>query len=58
MFTMKNLKKLKKSDLKTIKGGIVPVGCLNWDPKARCCRSWEADYCSNATCPDSPPPAC
>jgi len=48
--SMKNLKKLKKSDLKTIKGGIVPIGCLNWNPKLRCCRTWDEEHYNNPVC--------
>ncbi|MDQ0782687.1 hypothetical protein QF044_002541 [Chryseobacterium sp. W4I1] len=55
---MKNLKKFKREELKTIKGGNVPIGCNSWDPKLRCCRAWASDYCSNMTCPDSPPSGC
>lgn len=52
------MKKLKKAQLKTINGGSAPAGCNNWNPAARCCRAWAADYCGNDTCPDSPPPFC
>lgn len=55
---MKNLKKLERRELKTIKGGIIPLGCLRWDGRNRCCREWEPDFCHNATCPDAPPPFC
>ncbi|WP_156062464.1 bacteriocin-like protein [Chryseobacterium ginsenosidimutans] len=48
---MKNLKKLKKSELKTIKGGSAPLGCNNWNPAARCCRVWDAEHQDNPTCP-------
>lgn len=55
---MKNLKKIKRGELKTIKGGRPPLGCNNWNPAAMCCRSWAPDYCGQITCPDSPPPLC
>ncbi|WP_165570729.1 bacteriocin-like protein [Chryseobacterium luteum] len=55
---MKNLRKLSKGELKIIKGGNPPAGCNGWNQKAMCCREWAADYCGNATCPDSPPPFC
>lgn len=51
IFVMKNLKKLKNSELKTIKGGAVPLGCNNWNPLARCCRVWDSEHESNPTCP-------
>ncbi|WP_343610528.1 hypothetical protein [Chryseobacterium oranimense] len=52
---MKNMRKLNKSDLRVIKGGIIPIGCNSWDPKVRCCRSWDAEHAGNPTCADSPP---
>lgn len=55
---MKNLKKIKRGELKTIKGGRPPLGCNSWNPVAMCCRSWAPDYCGQTTCPDSPPPLC
>jgi hypothetical protein len=55
IFTMKNMRKLNKSDLRVIKGGIIPIGCNSWDPKVRCCRSWDAEHAGNPTCADSPP---
>ncbi|MBK1896060.1 bacteriocin-like protein [Chryseobacterium paridis] len=55
---MKNLRKLNKRELKTIKGGNVPIGCNSWDPRARCCNAWDTDHCQNATCPNSPPSSC
>ncbi|HBV14650.1 hypothetical protein [Chryseobacterium carnipullorum] len=51
-----NMRKLKKGELKTIKGGIVPIGCNSWDPRKRCCRSWDSEHSSNPTCEDAPPP--
>lgn len=51
MFIMKNLKKLKKSELKTIHGGSAPLGCNNWNPIARCCRVWDSEHSGNPTCP-------
>lgn len=47
-----NMKKLKKGELKTIKGGIIPIGCINWDPRKRCCRSWDDDHMNNPVCPE------
>ncbi|WP_416336224.1 bacteriocin-like protein [Chryseobacterium flavum] len=55
---MKNLRKLNKEKLKTIKGGRPPIGCNDWDNIAGCCRAWAPDYCGNTTCPNSPPPSC
>ncbi|WP_250254426.1 hypothetical protein [Chryseobacterium sp. Marseille-Q3244] len=55
---MKNSKKLKRGTLKTIKGGYIPMGCIEWDGRNRCCRSWELDYCNNPSCPDAPPSFC
>lgn len=46
-----NLRKLNKSELKTIKGGAAPIGCDNWNPQARCCRAWDAEHQNNQTCP-------
>ncbi|WPO81801.1 hypothetical protein SD427_13600 [Chryseobacterium sp. JJR-5R] len=48
---MKNLRNLNRSALKTIRGGAAPLGCNNWDPRARCCRAWDAEYQNNPTCP-------
>ncbi|WP_164465226.1 bacteriocin-like protein [Chryseobacterium lactis] len=48
---MKNLKKLTSRELKTIKGGIIPIGCNNWDPRKRCCREWDTDHWENPVCP-------
>lgn len=48
---MKNLKKLQKGELKTIRGGAAPLGCNNWDPRARCCRAWDDGYQDSPTCP-------
>ncbi|MCJ7932777.1 MAG: hypothetical protein MUW56_03870 [Chryseobacterium sp.] len=48
------MKKLKKGELKTIKGGNippVPIGCNSWDFKAGCCREWDSDHWDNPTCP-------
>ncbi|MDV7698157.1 hypothetical protein N6B72_14610 [Chryseobacterium soli] len=45
-----NMKKLKKGELKTIKGGIAPIGCNNWNPLLRCCRAWDEEHQSNPTC--------
>ncbi|REC59870.1 hypothetical protein DRF65_23440 [Chryseobacterium pennae] len=50
---MKNLRKLEKKDLKTIHGGnipVVPIGCNNWDARARCCREWDWEHSNNPTC--------
>ncbi|MDR6920659.1 MULTISPECIES: bacteriocin-like protein [Chryseobacterium] len=55
---MKNLKKLNRGELRTIKGGIIPLGCNRWDGRNRCCREWAPDYCNQPTCPDAPPPFC
>lgn len=55
---MKNLKKIRREELKAIKGGRPPLGCNSWNPTAMCCRSWDPDYCGQRTCPDSPAPAC
>lgn len=55
---MNNLRKLNKKELKTIKGGNVPLGCNSWNPQARCCMEWAPDYCGNRTCPNSPAPIC
>jgi len=55
---MKNLKKLNRGELRTIKGGIIPIGCNSWDGRNRCCREWAPDYCNQPTCPDAPPPFC
>ncbi|WP_165570722.1 hypothetical protein [Chryseobacterium luteum] len=49
---MKNMKKLKKSELRVIKGGIVPIGCEGWDPKKRCCRVWDEEHSNNPVCPE------
>lgn len=49
-----NMKKLKKQELKTINGGdipVVPIGCNNWDARARCCREWDSDHWDNPICP-------
>ena len=54
---MKNLKKLNKSDLKSINGGRPAIGCRDWDNRSACCREWANGYCGN-TCPNSPPPLC
>jgi hypothetical protein len=48
---MKNLKKLKRTELNTILGGVVPVGCSNWNPRERCCRAWDDGYQDKPTCP-------
>lgn len=58
IFTMKNLRKLERVTLKTIKGGYIPMGCIEWDGRNRCCIAWEAEYCHNPNCPDAPPPFC
>ncbi|MFP3592779.1 hypothetical protein SB689_12520 [Chryseobacterium sp. SIMBA_038] len=42
---------MNKSELKTIKGGSVPLGCISWDPRARCCRSWDDENQNKPTCP-------
>ncbi|WP_347217109.1 hypothetical protein [Chryseobacterium sp.] len=51
---MKNLKKLEKRVLKTIKGGgyipDIPIGCNDWDFKGRCCREWDWENQGNKTC--------
>ncbi|MDP9960419.1 hypothetical protein [Chryseobacterium lathyri] len=49
---MKNMKKLKKAELKVIKGGIVPLGCNNWDTRRRCCTSWDEEHMYNPICPE------
>nr|WP_315029524.1 hypothetical protein [uncultured Chryseobacterium sp.] len=53
---MKNLKKLTTQRLKAIKGGIIPIGCISWDGRNRCCRQWDAENWNNPTCADAPPP--
>lgn len=55
---MKNLKRLQRAQLKTVKGGDIPIGCDTWDGGKRCCREWQAEYCNSPTCPDAPPPFC
>ncbi|MDN3691927.1 hypothetical protein QWZ06_06500 [Chryseobacterium tructae] len=51
---MKNLRKLEKKVLKTIKGGgyipDIPLGCIEWDFKSRCCLEWDWQYPDNRTC--------
>ncbi|MDN3691926.1 hypothetical protein QWZ06_06495 [Chryseobacterium tructae] len=51
---MKNLKKLRKGELKTIQGGnipVVPIGCNLWDERARCCKEWDWGHSDKPTCP-------
>ena len=48
---MRNLKKLKKSELKTIQGGSAPIGCVDWNPVGRCCREWDAENQNKPVCP-------
>ena len=55
---MNNLRKLNKRELKTIKGGNIPLGCRSWNSQARCCSEWDADHCHNQTCPNLPAPNC
>jgi hypothetical protein len=45
-----NMKKLKKGELETIKGGIIPIGCNNWNPVGRCCRAWDEEHQDKPTC--------
>lgn len=52
MKNLTNMKKLKKVELKTIKGGLIPIGCTSWDPRKRCCRSWDDDHMNNPVCPE------
>lgn len=51
---MKNLKKLRKAELKTIKGGIIPRDCMSWDVRLRCCRQWLPEASERPVCPDGP----
>ncbi|WP_165828280.1 bacteriocin-like protein [Chryseobacterium phosphatilyticum] len=48
---MENLKKLNKAELKTIRGGLIPRGCISWDFTVRCCRQWDPMFWENPVCP-------
>lgn len=51
---MKNLKKLAKRTLKTIKGGInlpvIPDGCNLWNFNDKCCLEWDPEFSRNRIC--------
>ncbi|WES99866.1 hypothetical protein P2W68_09590 [Chryseobacterium arthrosphaerae] len=51
---MKNLKKLRPGELKTIKGGIIPRGCMSWDTRLRCCKEWLPESSDRPVCPENP----
>ncbi|MEO8515831.1 MAG: hypothetical protein ABI426_03760 [Flavobacterium sp.] len=44
ILNLEGTQKLTKNEQKNIQGGMIPSGCLKWNPITRVCSLWDPNY--------------